>query len=140
MKLPILFFLGAICLLPTTQMSCQSSDLLAIEKVLNDYMIGGMERDVERVVSAFHPQAMMKYIKDGKYTEVNAKEFFGGGKPGPKLERTNEIVSVDISGHVAVAVLKLKYEKRLFTDFMTLMKVDGQWLIINKSFHLEIFE
>lgn len=120
--------------------STQSNDLQAIEKVLNDYMIGGAERDVERVVSAFHPQAMMKYIRDGEYKEVNAREFFGAGKPGPKLERTNEIVSIDITGHVAVAKLALKYKKRQFTDYMTLMKIDGQWSIINKAFYLEVFE
>ena len=120
--------------------TAQSNDLQAIEKVLNDYMIGGMERDAERVVSAFHPQAMMKYIRDGAYKEVNAREFFGAGKPGPKLERTNEIVSIDITGHAAVAKIALKYKDKQFTDYMTLLKIDGQWLIINKSFYLDIFE
>jgi hypothetical protein len=121
-------------------LSAQSDDLQAIESVLNDYMIGGQERDAERVVSAFHPEAKMKYLRDGSYQEVNARDFFGGGKPGPKLERTNEIVSIDLSGYVAVAKLRLKYADKQFTDYMTLMKIDGKWSIINKAFYFEKFE
>ena len=134
----IFCLIGLLSLGWTTQ--AQDSDLQAIEKVLNDYMIGGTERDAKRVVSAFHPQAMMKYIRDGEYREVNAQEFFGKGSEGPKLERTNEIASVDITGHVAMAKLHLTYKERRFIDYMTLMKVDGQWAIINKTFFVERFE
>ncbi|MCG8332521.1 MAG: nuclear transport factor 2 family protein [Chitinophagales bacterium] len=115
------------------------SEMEAIESVLMDYMMGGTERDTERLVSAFHPQAMMKYIKNGTYHEVNAREFFGGGKPGPRLERTNEILSLEVSGYVAFAKLRLKYKDKQFLDFMTLMKIDGKWSIINKTFYVEKF-
>jgi len=115
------------------------SELTEIETVLNDYMIGGTERDAKRQSGAFHSQAMMKYKKDGNYTEVNAAEFFGKGKPGPSLDRTTEIVFVDVSGDVAVAKLHLTYAERRFVDYMTLMKVDGHWKIINKTFHIETF-
>ena len=116
-----------------------TTELAEIEEVLNDYMIGGTERDAKRQASAFHPQAMMKFKRDGNYTEVNAAEFFGAGKPGDKLERTCEIVFIDVSGEVAQAKLHLTYADRRFVDYMTLMKVDGHWKIINKTFHIEHF-
>ncbi len=117
----------------------KSTELSEIEAVLNDYMIGGTERDAKRQSGAFHEQAMMKFKRDGVYTEVNAAEFFGAGKPGAKLERTTNIVFIDVSGDVAVAKLHLTYAERRFVDYMTLMKVDGHWKIINKTFHIEQF-
>ena len=133
-------FFTLFILLFTFTLSAQDSELQAVEAVLNDYMIGGTERNAERLTSAFHEQAMMKYIRDGEYTEVNAQEFFGGTKPGAPLERKNEIVSVDITGHVAMAKLRLTYSDKAFVDYMTLMKVDGSWKIINKTFYVERFD
>ncbi len=138
MKSPVVLIIFLFSL-SNAGLFAQTSDLQAIEAVLNDYMLGGTERDADRLVSAFHEQAMMKYIRDGEYAEVNAKEFFGGGKPGEPLKRTNEIVNIDITGHVAMAKLRLRYDDKQFTDYMTLMKVDGAWTIINKTFYLERF-
>jgi len=136
MKSPLFAILLMLAVIPFSTQA-QASDLQAIEKVLTDYMLGSAERDADRVVSAFHPQAMMKFMRDGAYQEVNAREYFGVDSPGPKLERTNEIVSIDISGSVAMAKLRLKYKDKQFTDYMTLMKVDGEWAIINKAFYFE---
>ena len=137
MKSPLftLFFL-----LFAITISAQDSELQAVEAVLNDYMIGGMERDGQRIAGAFHDQAMMKYLRDGEYREVNAQEFFGGAKPGAPLERKNEIVNIDITGYVAVAKLRLTYADKAFTDYMTLMKIDGEWKIVNKVPYLEVFD
>ena len=131
--LPLVFVLSIL----TFNLSAQQEELESIQKVLNDYMVGGQERDGDRVVSAFHETADMKMIRDGAYQEVNAQEFFGDPKPGPKLNREHEIVMVDITGHVAIAKLKLIYPERVFTDYMTLMKIKGQWKIVNKAFYLE---
>lgn len=132
-------FFALILILSALNLSAQDSDLLAIEAVLNNYMIGGTERDGERITSAFHETAMMKYIRGGEYSEVNAKEFFGSPKPGEPLERSNEIVSIDISGNVGMAKLRLRYADKQFIDYMTLMKIDGEWTIVNKVFNLERF-
>lgn len=131
-------FILTLCFLGN-DVQAQKSDLQAIEKVLNDYMIGGTEKDAERVASAFHPQAMMKYIKDGAYIEVNAAEFFRGRiKPGPKTDRITEIANIDVSGHAATAKLLLKYSDKQFIDYMTLLKIKGEWKIINKTFFVEL--
>ncbi|MCG8332522.1 MAG: nuclear transport factor 2 family protein [Chitinophagales bacterium] len=139
MKSPLLiiFFLFSAF---SFNLFAQSSEIEAIESVLMDYMMGGTERDTERLVSAFHPQAKMKYLKNGTYHEVNAREFFGKGKPGPRLERTNEILSLEVSGYVAFAKLRIKYKDKQFIDYMTLMKIDDKWSIINKAPYLEVFK
>ncbi len=133
-------FFVSLFLLLSIGLSAQTDDLQAIEAVLTDYMIGGQQRDGDRIAGAFHEQAMMKYLRNGEYAEVNAKEFFGGAKPGAPLERTNEIVMIDVSGYAAMAKIRLTYADKEFIDYMTLMKVDGEWTIVNKVPYLKRFD
>ena len=119
-------------------LTAQDNDLQSIKKTLDDYMIGGTERDAERVASAFHPQAMMKFVGNEGYKEVNAADFFRNGiKPGAKVDRICEVEDIDKTGHAATAKILLKYPDKIYTDYMTLLKVDEGWKIVNKSFHLE---
>ncbi|MEO1518677.1 MAG: nuclear transport factor 2 family protein [Bacteroidota bacterium] len=122
-----------------TQSQAQQSDYEQVVKVLEDYMIGGTERDAKRVASAFHTEAQMKFIRQGNYQAPNAATFFREGiKPGPKVERKCEIALLDISGHAAMAKLRLIYADKIFNDYMTLLKINGRWQIVNKSFYLEM--
>jgi Putative lumazine-binding len=131
------FFL-ALALMFSLGSFAQSSDLLAIEKTCNDYLIGGTENDAERVASAFHPNARMIYLNEGKYTEVNAAQFFRERiKPGPAQERKTAVLSIEINGHAAFAKLHIVNPRGAFFDYMTLLKIDGTWKIINKSFFFE---
>ena len=110
----------------------------AITTTLQYYMDGGTNRDYNTLKLAFHEDALMTRIDDnGKFAPVNARQFFSKMKPGEPIERTNEIVSIDIAGTTAVARLKLEYDDKIFHDFMTLMKIEGNWVIVNKSFYLE---
>lgn len=118
----------------------KNSELSGIETTLNHYLIGGTENDAERVVSAFHPSAMMKFVQEGAFTEVNAAERFGGIKPGPRQDRQTQIVSVDITNEVAVAKVRIDYPTFSFVDYMTLLKLDGEWKIVNKAFTRELKE
>ncbi|MEL6866758.1 MAG: nuclear transport factor 2 family protein [Bacteroidota bacterium] len=137
MKNILLFLL----LLNTLHLQAQQSDLQQIEQTLNNYLIGGTENDAERLVSAFHPNAMMKFIRDGEYQEVNAAQFFLDRiKPGPPADRSTEVATIDLTGHVAVARLNIHYEKVRLVDYVTLMKINEQWKIINKTFYREVLE
>jgi hypothetical protein len=44
---------------------------------------------------------------------------------------------VDITGNAAMAKIVLDYPQVKFTDYMSLLKIDGEWKIINKTFHAE---
>ena len=52
-------------------------------------------------------------------------------------EMKARIASVAITGTVATARLEIdNWTGHRFTDLFTLLKVDGQWKIMNKVFHL----
>jgi hypothetical protein len=47
------------------------------------------------------------------------------------------VASVDVAGDAAVAKLELERPDMLITDYMSLLKVDGRWVIVNKIFSRE---
>ena len=50
--------------------------------------------------------------------------------------RADRIVSIDFSGPAtAIAKVECQIPPRYFTDYLTLLKVDGRWQVISKSFH-----
>jgi hypothetical protein len=51
-------------------------------------------------------------------------------------ERRDRIVSIDFSGPAtAIAKVECQIPPRYFTDYLTLLKADGRWQVISKSFH-----
>ncbi|SNY93891.1 nuclear transport factor 2 family protein [Flagellimonas pacifica] len=130
-NLLLLFFTTSVFYTVTAQ----ESDYQLIEKTLNYYMEGGSNRDFDTLKKAFHDTATMKYITEEGYKEVNALEFFSGMKPGPKSDRINRIAEITVSGHAANARLELEYKDFTFVDFMNLLKIDGEWKIVNKIFY-----
>ena len=111
------------------------SDYDQIAETVSYYLDGGTNNDFETLKKAFHPDATMKYIKEG-YQEVNAVEFFQSFmKPGPPQNRETKIISIDVSGEAAHAKLEIQYPTFAFIDYMNLLKIDGEWKIVNKIFH-----
>ena len=113
----------------------QDSEYALIEKTLNYYLEGGTNNDFETLKKAFHESATMRYVTDS-YQDVNALEFFGSRmKPGPPSDRKTRIVSIDVSGHAATARLEIEYDSFSFIDYMSLLKIEGEWKIVSKIFY-----
>ena len=47
------------------------------------------------------------------------------------------IVSVDMTGNEAVAKVEDLYSGFRFTDYLSLLRIDGTWFIIHKTFYHE---
>ena len=87
---------------------------------------------------AFHPSARIEGIRDGKLFSRTAEEFAAGasGKPADdEAQRKRRIVSVEGTENAAFAKIELDYPKVKFTDYFTLLKVDGEWKIMSKVYH-----
>ena len=66
-----------------------------------------------------------------------AEEFaalFTRGPAPDEADRQRRVVSVDVSGDVAVARLELDYPGAFITDYMTLVRVGDEWTIIHKAY------
>ena len=57
------------------------------------------------------------------------------------LARADRIISIDMSDETtAIAKLNCAVPPRYFTDYLTLLKLDGRWQIVAKSFRFETRE
>lgn len=86
---------------------------------------------------AFHLSAVLFWNKDGAFSQRTSADFIAGaaGKPAAdEARRRRRIAMVDITGDVAVVKVELHYPERRFTDYLSLLKVDGSWKIVNKTF------
>ena len=120
--------------------SQQSADEAGVRAALNHYIEGHATGDGSHMKIAFHPNANLYFIRDGKYAERTSADYaagFSGKPPADEAQRKRRIESVDISGTAAQAKIVLEYPGVTFTDYMTLLKVDGEWKIVAKVFHAE---
>jgi hypothetical protein len=80
------------------------------------------------------------FFADGKFNQWSAEEFaarFKGTPAADEKERKRSFEIIDVSGSAAIARVVLDYPTVKFTDYMTLLKIDGEWKIINKTFSSE---
>ena len=112
----------------------------AVRKTLDLYFQGHATGDGEYYRKAFHPEAKLFAIREGKFWQLPSADYIAraSGKPAQdEASRKRTVESLDITGNVAVAKLVLDYPDARLTDYMTLLKVDGEWKIVNKAFHAE---
>lgn len=112
----------------------------AVRVPLENYLKGHATGDPEYMKKAFYTEGKLIFIKDGKYTTRTFEEYIAGmsGKPAADEDKRKRwIESIDIAGNMAIGKIILDYPSGKFTDYMTLLKIDGEWKIVNKSFYVE---
>jgi hypothetical protein len=67
----------------------------------------------------------------------NSGTFDWNDQNGPAKELVIRVVGIDIFETIAMARLECdNWTGHKYTDFLSLLKVDGKWKIMNKVFHL----
>ena len=116
----------------------QEADRKAIEQTIGYYFTASDNGDADALGRAFHPEAKMLLVRDGKLAEVTIPDWQDRIRknPNPPTKANwRKVVSVDISGEAAVARVESDFATFQFIDYMSLLKVDGEWKIVNKIFH-----
>ncbi len=132
-----LFFGVGFLFLPS---QAQPAEEAAVRIPLENYIKGQATGDPEYIRKAFHPDARLFFNRQGKFSQLPLAEFVSRftGKPAEdEAKRIRRIDSVNVSGDAAIAKLTLDYPTVTFTDYMSLLKIDGEWKIVNKTFHAE---
>lgn len=133
------FLFAALCMF-TEIVHAQNSEEAAVRKPLESYLRGHATGDSAHFRAAFHPEAKLFWIRDGKLMQRTSAEYIAraSGKPADdEAQRKRRIESLDIAGNSAIAKIVLDYPEVLITDYMSLLKVDGEWKIINKIFYVD---
>ncbi len=115
-----------------------TSDNELIKKTLQSYINGAKSGKGEDMKPAFHEDAtIFGYIGDDLFAGPIQGLFDWNDENGPATELEARIAKIDIVGTIATVSLDLdNWTGHRFTDLFTLLKVDGNWKIMNKVFHL----
>ena len=120
-------------------LSARRADEAAVRQAVQHYFDGGRNRDSVALRKAFHPEARMLFARDGELVLVPIGDYIARVaadrlEPGEVDSTVRRVVSVDVVGDAAIAKLELKRPDALLTDYMSLLEVDGRWVIVNKIF------
>ncbi|RZL01609.1 MAG: nuclear transport factor 2 family protein [Rubrivivax sp.] len=119
-------------------------DFAGVTAVLQTYFDGLHDSDTQRLRSVFHPQAHYCCATDGALRHLGMAQYFAivDQRPSPKAQghpRADRILSIEFAGDVtAFAKVECAIPPKSFTDFLTLLCLDGRWQIISKVFHFEL--
>lgn len=107
---------------------------------LENYIKAQATGNGDFIRQAFHKDARIMAFRDGKLLNLSVEEFagrFNGKTAEDEAKRKRSFEILEISGNAAIARINLDYPTVKFTDYMSLLKIDGEWKIVNKSFHAE---
>ncbi|MBU1050370.1 nuclear transport factor 2 family protein [Candidatus Bipolaricaulota bacterium] len=122
-----------------------SQDRQQIVQVIESAYIDGIHTNpnLEVVLSGFHPEFRMLVRKEAELTKVSPEEFVAmvlkGRAANPdafKSPVSFEIPLVEVTGDAAIARVDLsRGGNLLFTDYLSLYRMDGRWQVVSKIFH-----
>ena len=126
-----------------TKKATADQDRAAIEAVIHDYFDGIGAADAARLNRAFAAEkaAMLGLVKkdDGSRDLMAFKDMESvianwAGDPNPEgTGRDGEILDMSIqNGNIAMVMFRYKDE---YYDVLTLLKIDGAWKIVTKTFY-----
>ena len=112
----------------------------AVRAALEHYLLGHATGDGAHHEMLFHPEAKLFWMRDGALNTRTSAAYIAGASGQPaddEDQRRREIRMVDVTGDAAVAKIVLDYPNALITDYMSLLKIDGEWKIVNKIFTVQ---
>jgi len=110
----------------------------AIAQVVQHYINGAKSGKGDDMKPAFHEDAtIFGYVGNDLFAGPIQQLFAWNDQNGPATGLQARIASIDLIDTVATVRLELEnWTGHRFTDLFTLLKVNGEWKIMNKVFHL----
>ena len=112
----------------------------AIEQTLQTYFDGLYEGDADKLAGIFHEAAALTFEQDGHITVLPLAQWLKAvrERPAPKargLARDDAILLIDQSGPTTALVkVRCQIPPRYFTDYLSLLKAEGRWTVVQKVF------
>lgn len=131
-------FLLTLCI--TIGINAQSenskSEIEQITNTLMDYIEGTGNGNSERLRRAFHPDFNLYTVTEEDSLRIRSGEkYISNVKEGEKTSRIGRIISIDYEKDAAIAKAEILIPNwRVFTDYFLLLKYEGSWKIVHKSY------
>jgi hypothetical protein len=115
-----------------------NQDSLAISQALEDYYFKGIyEGDIHTLGNVFNPGTLLFGDVKGQPYAKTLDQYFDAvaHRQSPKDSGKpfkGTIMSVDVTGSIAVAKVHVKMYEFNYDEFLSFHKIGNRWLIVNK--------
>ena len=113
-----------------------SSEIDEIVQTLMYYIEGTAHGEPDKLRKAFHPDFNLYSVtKEDSLRIWKGEDYIGRIVPGRKSNRIGKILSIDLENNAAMAKAEILIPHwRVFTDYFLLLKYEGSWKIVHKSY------
>lgn len=134
----VLLFIGTTL---NAQTENSKSEIEQITATLMDYIEGTANGQPERLKKAFHPDFNLYTVTEADSLRIRSgKEYIANIKEGEKSDRIGRIISIDYENDAAIAKAEIVIPNwRIFTDYFLLLKYEGAWKIVQKSYTWRVY-
>ncbi len=114
----------------------------AIKQALLDYIEGTANGEADRIKRAFHEELNLYSIQNGELRVLPGETYITYFENGEKRDRIGNILFIDYVNDAASAKIEIitPGRKRIYTDYLLLLKIKGEWKIIHKSYTYEGYD
>ena len=94
---------------------------------------------MESLKKAFWPEAKLFLVKnDGQLGQLTQSQWYEGfaASAGKEEKGDLKITDVDITGNAASVKVEEDYPGSVYIDYLSLLKFNGEWKIVNKILHV----
>lgn len=132
-----LFFL---MLLISTQASAKGS--VMIEQVIQDYFQGYQKAETVLIKKAFHSDTRLLSVDNGQLDKTEMSDWLKSLEDrklrGDIRKGVLKVLSIDQTGDdTALVKLSIDFPQFQFTDYLSLLKIQGKWLIVGKIYSVK---
>lgn len=118
----------------------QASEDAAVRRTVQFYLDGLKANDIPTTRKAFHPSARLYWVSHDTLASYDQTEWFKADYPAitpvpsPDAGVPMRIDLVDITGDAAVAKVEEDYPGARYTDYLSLLKIQGNWQVVGKIY------
>ena len=131
------FFMGILSW-PFTSWSSAHKE---IEQVIQNYFEGYQKADTSLIKKAFHANTRLLSVDNGKLDVTEMKDWLVSLEDrlarGDIRKGSLVIKSIDLKEDAASVKVDIEFEKFRFTDYLSLLYIDKQWMIVGKIYHYQ---
>ncbi|HUF11509.1 MAG TPA: nuclear transport factor 2 family protein [Longimicrobiales bacterium] len=134
-----LLLAGLALLVGVSPAAAQASaeDEAGVRGAVEAYLRAHATGSGEPIVDVFHPVSNLYWVRGDTLNQRAGSAYIAGfrGTPAPdEAQRRRWISMVDVTGDAAIARVVLDYPTAVITDYFALLRIDGEWRIVNKIF------
>ena len=135
-SLVLLLFLTTAAVLPAQG---TGGDEGAVRQVVESYLHGLKFNDVPSLQKAFWPNARLYFQVKGTLGELTQEQWYAGfaASAGTEAKGDLRITAREVTHDIASVKVVEDYPGSRHTDYLSLVRFDGTWSIVNKIYTSE---